>query len=103
MTPDFTPKFDGKSRCLTCRRAQVTHGTRFCEDLIFCHNVQPARLMPPMITECTSYDDKRIPALWDMEQVAWRLCTDLKGRKIGFLSPQAWAEKQNPPAPRPTE
>ena len=38
------------------------------------------------VSQCSSYDDKRLPSKCDMEKIAWILLTKKAGRTIGFVS-----------------
>ena len=49
------------------------------------------RLFDPMripfkVSECSDYSDKRLPAVEDMEEIAWMLVTNKPGRPVGFVS-----------------
>jgi hypothetical protein len=38
------------------------------------------------VSECSSYDDKRLPSVRDLEKIAWILLTKKTGRHIGFVT-----------------
>jgi len=66
-----TPK-TGSSLCLTCRNAHVLRGQNF-EHHIFCNvAVTTAEINFP-VSFCSVYDDKRIPSLGEMKQIAWNI------------------------------
>ena len=45
-----------------------------------------------LISQCSSYDDKRLPSKWDMEKIAWILLTKKAGRTIGFVTAKQFRE-----------
>lgn len=75
-----------ESLCRTCRWAHIVKGFSASQEQIRCcwlaHN-------PPVqfpVSQCSSYDDKRLPSKCDMEKIAWVLLTKKAGRTIGFVS-----------------
>lgn len=84
-----TPIHNGPSLCRSCRNATIVIGTRIDEDLVVCGNLPaPYDRVRFKVIECSSYDDKSRPSLGAMSSIAWELCTDKSGRRIGFLSPR---------------
>lgn len=83
-----TTKEDQEPLCSSCRMGVSVQGRAVGEQLRYCSALE--RMMPMHVTKCSSYDDKRVPSRWDMEQIAWVLSTTQSGanRKIGFISPQ---------------
>lgn len=64
-------------------------GMRTGRTRVFC-DVLPSgqeELREPMV-QCTSYDDKRRPQMYEMEDMAWIVRTDRKNNRIGFVSPE---------------
>jgi hypothetical protein len=57
---------------------------------------EDTRILFPIL-ECSGYDDMRLPARWDMEQIAWVLATDVKTKQIGFKSPRQMAQEGHVP------
>ena len=83
-----TPHHSAPSLCLSCRHAAITRGVRLGDEQIICaEKSAPYDRIRMHVVECSKFDDKRMPSLYDMRQIAWSLCTDLKGKSIGFLSP----------------
>jgi hypothetical protein len=55
---------------------------------VYC-DALPTQHMPlrePM-TQCSSYEDKTRPQMYEMEAMAWMVTTDRKTKQIGFKSP----------------
>ncbi len=59
-----------------------------------CHALAETAMRVDHVSQCSRYDDRRIPARWDMEQIAWILSTS-PGRKMGFLSPAEIAKRDD--------
>jgi hypothetical protein len=66
--------------------ATVIKGTRLSET-VYCHRLTEGvgHLQPVM--ECNAYEDSRKASLYEMHQIAWKVCTDKRGKRIGLLSP----------------
>lgn len=64
------------------------------------HSMAPLAV-PPVVTSCNQYDDKRRPPMYEMEKIAWRISADTTSRKAGFnaepkidiLSPAEYKQK----------
>lgn len=98
-----TPNHSEKSLCVSCRNGQYTRnvdGTErtlcraggYAEPIFVTHGIQL----------CSMYDDKRRPAMWEMEKIAWRVMVNREKQQIGFgptsprvdvLSPADFKEK----------
>jgi hypothetical protein len=44
------------------------------------------------VSQCSSYDDSRLPSKRDMERIAWILLTKKAGRSIGFVTSKQFQE-----------
>lgn len=75
-----TQEHSGENLCLSCRRS-TWRKDRSGHTYIQCHAFE--RKVDSVTVECSEYDDKGRPALWDMEKIAWVLMSDKKG-PIGF-------------------
>ena len=42
------------------------------------------RLVPFKVSQCTDYNDKRVPSRKDMEDIAWIIRTKDVNRQVGF-------------------
>lgn len=96
-----TPIIHSESRCTTCRWAQIVKGISASDVRVYCRfiSTNSAVLVRQPVYDCNSYDDRRMPSRYDMEQIAWVLVTDKLGRKIGFMSAEEFRRNQNPPGP----
>ena len=72
--------------CQTCRWAHIVKGFSASQEQIRCKWLRKHPMVPFPVSECSSYDDKRLPSRWDMEQIAWVLLTKKAGRPIGFVT-----------------
>jgi hypothetical protein len=71
---DGTPQ-GAETLCVTCRWAHIVKGFRESEKEIFCRYLTDDRPVRFPVSQCNSYDDRRIPSKRDMEQIAWILLT----------------------------
>lgn len=77
---------DGESLCRTCRKATIVKGVTPSQELVRCGQLsewQPYFVEWP-VSQCTSYDDKRTPGLYEMEDIAWIIRTKKVGKPAGF-------------------
>ena len=88
---DGTPQ-GAETLCVTCRWAHIVKGFRESEKEIFCRYLADDRPVRFPVSQCNSYDDRRIPSKRDMEQIAWILLTKKAGRTIGFVTAKQFWE-----------
>ena len=81
-----------QSLCVTCRWAHIVKGFSASQQQIYCRWLSHDPLVPFAVSQCNSYDDKRISSRRDMEQIAWILLTKKAGRNIGFVSAKQFRE-----------
>lgn len=94
MKRDATPNFSKPSLCKSCRRGMLIQGIGDAEQVQYCNRIDKAIRFK--VAECTEYDDKSRPALYDMRETAFYLMTN-KGkveRSIGFMSPQEYRKQK---------
>lgn len=41
-----------------------------------------------VVTQCSQFDNKSVPSVWDMEQLAWIITTNSTGKATGFKPPK---------------
>ena len=80
------------SLCVTCRYVHIVRGFSASEQQVRCQGVWPSQLMHFPVSQCSSYDDSRLPSKGDMEKVAWILLTKKTGRTIGFVTSKQFQE-----------
>lgn len=73
-----------ESLCNSCYWAHIQRGFAESEEIILCAFLRPARLVPFKVSQCTDYEDKRIPSKRDMEDIAWIIRTKDVNRQVGF-------------------
>ena len=88
---DGTPQ-GAETLRVTCRWAHIVKGFRASEKEIFCRYLADDRPVRFPVSQCNSYDDRRIPGKRDMEQIAWILLTKKAGRTIGFVTAKQFWE-----------
>jgi hypothetical protein len=73
-----------ESLCNSCYWAHIQRGFAESEEVILCAFLRPARLVPFKVSQCTDYNDKRVPSKTDMEEIAWIIRTKDVNRHVGF-------------------
>lgn len=94
-----TPNHSEASLCASCSNAQRIQGERMTEQVTLCHTrgSDPARQITWHVVECSDYENKSLPSLWQMEKIAWRFSVDDKRKTAGFMSPAQWKAKGHDP------
>ena len=82
-----------ESLCNSCYWAHIQRGFAESEEVILCAFLRPARIVPFKISQCTDYNDKRIPSKSEMEEIAWIIRTKDVNRQVGFAKQEE--EQQN--------
>ncbi len=75
-----------ESLCNSCYWAHNQRGFAESEEIILCAFLRPARLVPFKVSQCTDYNDKRVPSKADMEEIAWIIRTKDVNRQMGFTT-----------------
>lgn len=78
--------------CRTCSYAHIIRGFAESEVDIYCRYFYFERQIQFAVSDCTWYEDKRLPCKRDMEEIAWILTTKKPGRTIGFVSAADYKE-----------
>jgi hypothetical protein len=73
------------SLCSSCRYALVVKGARLGDEIVRCTNLGTETRLPFPVTSCSAYEDRSMPSLWNMEQIAWVLRSSPGGKKVGFV------------------
>ena len=73
--------------CSSCREAMIVDYADGRRE-VFCHSrgTEPMRVRRPVV-RCNDFDDRRTPAKWEMDKIAWVVTTDKSGKAIGFAPP----------------
>lgn len=99
-----------RSQCYNCRMAHVIRGVNLQEQ-IWCgaHGSPRIRIQFP-IFDCNIFDDRRVPSLYQMEQIAWSVTSRNRGA-VGFggsaaseihIEPPSESNKNQPSTPQVT-
>jgi hypothetical protein len=88
---DGTPE-GAQSLCVTCRWAHIVKGFSASQETIRCRWLSNDPLVKFPVSQCNSYDDRRLPTKCDMEKIAWILLTKKAGRTIGFVTAKQFRE-----------
>jgi hypothetical protein len=73
-----------ESLCNSCYWAHIQRGFAESEEVVLCAFLRHARLVPFKVSQCTDYNDKRIPSKRNMEDIAWIIRTKDVNRPMGF-------------------
>jgi hypothetical protein len=94
-----------ESLCNSCYWSHIQRGFAESEEVILCAFLRPARLVPFKVSQCTDYNDKRIPSKTDMEEIAWIIRTKDVNRQVGFAKDETEGreEKEDDMAIVPSE
>jgi len=74
------------SLCMTCRHGHVQKGFVESQESAFCTFASLVRAIPFPVRECTDYDDRRNPNLWDMKEIALILVPTQSNKAVGFIT-----------------
>jgi len=88
---DGTPQ-GAATLCVTCRWAHIVKGFSSSQKQIRCGWLAYNPPVKFSVSQCSTYDDKRLPSKRDMEQIAWVLLTKKAGRTIGFVTAKQFRE-----------
>src|SRR5215470_73763 len=79
-------KVGTESLCDSCVYARIIRGYAESERIAICDRLFEPMRIPFKVSECSDYSDKRLPAVEDMEKIAWMMVTNKPGRPVGFVS-----------------
>ena len=75
-----------RSLCESCRWATVVRGPKFGDEIVECGRLSYANQRVPFpVSSCSDYDDRSLPTLRAMEEIAWVLKTDVRRNQVGFV------------------
>ena len=75
-----------ESRCDTCTHARIIQGYAESEKIVFCNSLWDPIRIPFSVRQCSAYEDKRLPDIEDLEEIAWHLRSKSAGKRAGFIS-----------------
>jgi len=79
----------GEPLCKTCSHSTYFQGQRISSAAVFCSALGGEHGSKPLAEEayeCSSYNDKRLVPVYQLEQVAWKAWADPSGQ-IRFINP----------------
>jgi hypothetical protein len=74
-----------ESRCDTCVNARIIQGYAESEKIVFCNSLWDPIRIPFSVRQCSAYEDKRLPDIEDLEEIAWQLRSKSAGKRAGFI------------------
>src|ERR1700746_2504582 len=75
-----------ESLCNSCYWAHIQRGFAESEEAILCAFLRQAHAVTFKVSQCTDYNDKRVPSKSDMEEIAWIIRTKGVNRPMGFAA-----------------
>jgi hypothetical protein len=81
----MTPNLSNPSLCRSCTRGMQIQGAADSQEVNYCRSLEKA--IRWHVTKCSGYNDKRLPDINDLKQIAWDII-DKGGKKIGFRTPE---------------
>jgi hypothetical protein len=82
----------GGSLCTTCRHVTRIRGVNN-QSLVHCGVLQDKPITFE-VAECNRYMNANQPALYEMEEIAWRIVTKGAGRVVGFVNPSEFRKME---------
>jgi hypothetical protein len=76
--------------CRSCTHASYIQGPSLCDVILVCREFK--REMRFEAYKCGEYQNGRVVSLYAMEEIAWTLNLDKRGRPVGFTPPEKEAE-----------
>lgn len=83
-----------ESRCDTCTHARIIQGYAESEKIVFCNSLWDPIRIPFSVRQCSAYEDKRLPEIEDLEEIAWQLRSKSAGARAGFVLSSESAESK---------
>ena len=74
-----------ESRCDTCTHARIIQGYAESEKIVFCNSLWDPIRIPFSVRQCSAYEDKRLPDIEELEEIAWQLRSKSAGKRAGFI------------------
>jgi hypothetical protein len=75
----------GMPLCRSCSHGSYIRGVSLCDVILICTEFK--REMRFEAYECMEYYDGKAARLFAMEEIAWKLNVDKRGRSVGFTPP----------------
>jgi len=82
-----------ESLCNSCYWAHIQRGFAESEEVVLCAFLRQAHVVTFKVSQCTDYNDKRVPSKADMGSIALIIRTKDINRPMGFSSKEDRDEK----------
>lgn len=91
-----------QSLCKTCRNAQRMTGLNL-QEVVFCQALARSPAITFPVETCSLYDDRRLPSLQRMQEIAWEVQSRNRGA-VGFAGGRDMTIQIVPPSrPYPSD
>ena len=81
---------ESQTLCRTCSHVTIIRGGAESQERIFCGIL--TKELPFAVVECTDYEDKRQPSLYEMRNTAFYLVISKEKHAPGFISAKNFQE-----------
>jgi hypothetical protein len=75
-----------ESRCDTCTHARIIQGYAESEKIVFCNSLWEPIRIPFNVRQCSAYEDKRLPDVDELKEIAWQIRSKSAGSVAGFVT-----------------
>jgi hypothetical protein len=77
---------NGPALCETCSYAHIRKGYRVGEEIVICRWSEPNTCVEFRVRECTGYNDKTRPSMYEMERIACTIVPLRSKATAGFAA-----------------
>ena len=75
---------NGPALCDSCSYAHIRKGYRMGEELVVCRSTEPNTRLEFRVRECSGYNDKTRPSMYEMERIAYPIAPQRSKEMAGF-------------------
>ncbi|HXA84691.1 MAG TPA: hypothetical protein VNZ47_06425 [Candidatus Dormibacteraeota bacterium] len=87
-----------ESRCDTCTHARIIQGYAESEKIVYCNSLWDPIRIPFNVRQCSAYEDKRLPDIDDLKEIAWQIRSKSAGSVAGFVFARPSEDQEEPEA-----
>ena len=88
-----------ESRCDTCTHARIIQGYAESEKIVYCNSMWDPIRIPFNVRQCSVYEDKRLPDIDELKEIAWQIRSKSAGSIAGFVTMPAEQHHQTEAEP----
>ena len=88
-----------ESRCDTCTHARIIQGYAESEKIVYCNSMWEPIRIPFNVRQCSVYEDKRLPDIDELKEIAWQIRSKNAGSIAGFVTVPEEQDRQTEAEP----